>query len=459
MAEPGLLPALQFRDNALGQSLAYLDAPLVERVDAPDGPLGEDDVLVKGHEFAQRFRGKALGEDRVGGAVALEDPVGHEPIRRALGFYLLGRLAESQRFTLGKDIGQEDVMVPAQGVKRLAEGDEVTGDKPGSLMNQLVERVLAVSPRLAPIDGTSLVGDLGPIQGDVLSVALHGELLQIGRESLQILLVRQDRHGLGAEEVVVPDGQEAHKHRQVARERGGAEVLVHLMEAVQHGPEVVRADGQHGGEADGRVQGVASADPVPELEHVGGIDAELRHSLSVRRDRDKMPGHRFFVVPETRQRPVAGRVGVGHRLQRGKGFGRNDEEGFRGIKILDRLREVGAIDIGNETERHGALAVVLERLVGHHRPQIGAPDADIDDVPNTLAGVAQPSAAPDAAGKVSHLVQHGVDLGHHVLAVHDDDCSLRGTQGYVQDGSFLRKVDLFSPEHGVNPSSQAGFLG
>src|SRR5208337_1248917 len=134
-------------------------------------------------------------------------------------------------------------------------------------------------------------------------------------------------------------------------------------------------------------------------------------------------------------------------------------EGFRGIKILDRLREVGAIDIGNETERHGALAVVLERLVGHHRPQIGAPDADIDDVPNTLAGMAQPGAAPDAAGKVSHLVQHGVDLGHHVLAVHDDDCSLRGTQGYVQDGSFLRKVDLFSPEHGVNPGSQAGFLG
>ena len=63
------------------------------------------------------------------------------------------------------------------------------------------------------------------------------------------------------------------------------------------------------------------------------------------------------------------------------------------------------------------------------------------------------------SGKVSHLVQHGVDPGHHVLAVHDDDCSLRGAQGDVQDGSFLREVDLFSPEHGVNPGSQAGFLG
>ena len=172
-----------------------------------------------------------------------------------------------------------------------------------------------------------------------------------------------------------------------------------------------------------------------------------------------MPGHRFFVAPETRQRPVAGRVGVGHGLQGGKGFRRNDAEGFRRIKILDRLGEVGAIDIGNESERHGAVAVVLERLVGHYRPQVGAPDADVDDVPNRLAGVAQPGAAADAVGKICHLVQHGVDPGHHVFAVHGDDGSLRGAQGDVQDGSFLRQVDLFSPEHGVDPGSQAGFLG
>jgi len=172
-----------------------------------------------------------------------------------------------------------------------------------------------------------------------------------------------------------------------------------------------------------------------------------------------MPGHRFGVAPETRQRPVAGRVGVGHGLQRGKGFGRNDEEGFPGIKVLGRLREVGAIDIGNETARQAALAVVLERLVGHHRPQVGTPNADIDDVPNTFTGVAQPGAAADAVGKVSHPVQHGVDLGHHVLAVHDDYCPLGGAQGHVQDGSLFRKVDLFSPEHGVNPGPQPGFLG
>ena len=91
--------------------------------------------------------------------------MGHEPIRRALGFNLLGRFAESQRFGLGKDIGQENVVVPAQGVERLDEGNEVTRNQPGSLMNQLVEGVLAIGPRLAPIDGAGLVSDLRPHPG------------------------------------------------------------------------------------------------------------------------------------------------------------------------------------------------------------------------------------------------------------------------------------------------------
>ena len=154
----------------------------------------------------------------------------------------------------------------------------------------------------------------------MFAVALHRQLLQIGRESLQVLLVRQHRDGLGAEEIVVPDGQQAHEHRQVALERRGAEVLVHLVEAVQHGAEIVRADGQHRRETDRRIHRVAPADPIPEPEHVGGIDAELRHFGRVRRNRDKMLGDGLFVAAETRQRPVASRVGVGHRLQRREGF-------------------------------------------------------------------------------------------------------------------------------------------
>ena len=63
------------------------------------------------------------------------------------------------------------------------------------------------------------------------------------------------------------------------------------MEAAQHAAEIVRADRDHGGEADRRVHRVAAAYPVPELEHIGGVDAELLHFFGIGRDGDKMFGY------------------------------------------------------------------------------------------------------------------------------------------------------------------------
>ena len=109
----------------------------------------------------------------------------------------------------------------------------------------------------------------------MLAVGLHRELLQIGRKALQILLVGKDADRLRAEEVVVPDREQAHDHRQVAFERRGAEMLVDRVEPVEHRAEVLRADRDHGRKPDRRVHRVASADPVPEAEHVLRVDAEL----------------------------------------------------------------------------------------------------------------------------------------------------------------------------------------
>ena len=100
--------------------------------------------------------------------------------------------------------------MPAEGVKRPAERNEVARDQPGPLVDQLVEGVLAVGSGLAPVDGAGVVVDRRPIERDVLAVALHRQLLQIGRKSLQVLLVGQHRDGLRTEEVVVPDRQQTH---------------------------------------------------------------------------------------------------------------------------------------------------------------------------------------------------------------------------------------------------------
>ena len=62
--------------------------------------------------------------------------------------------------------------------------------------------MLAVGARLAPMDRTVVGLDRCTAERDVLAVALYGQLLEIGGESLQVLVVGQHGDGLGAEEVI-----------------------------------------------------------------------------------------------------------------------------------------------------------------------------------------------------------------------------------------------------------------
>src|SRR5262249_58864123 len=97
-----------------------------------------------------------------------------------------------------------------------AEADEVTGDQLRALVDELVEGVLAVGSRLAPEDRPGLAADRLALERHVLAVGLHGELLEVRRKALQVLIVGQDGDGLRAEEIVVPEGEEAHEDREVA---------------------------------------------------------------------------------------------------------------------------------------------------------------------------------------------------------------------------------------------------
>src|SRR6202789_4378167 len=89
MPERGRLVGVELRNDPLGQHLAELDAPLVERVDLPDRPLCEHAVLVKRDQLAERRRGQPVEQNGVGRPVALEGPVRQEPVGRALGLDLL----------------------------------------------------------------------------------------------------------------------------------------------------------------------------------------------------------------------------------------------------------------------------------------------------------------------------------------------------------------------------------
>ena len=211
--------------------------------------------------------------------------------------------------------------------------------------------------------------------------------------------------------------------------------------------EVLRSDREHGREADRRIHRVAAADPVPEAEHVGGVDAELRHALGVGRHGDEVPAHRPLVA-ERAQAPGARRMGVGQRLERREGLRADDEQRLLGIEVARGFLEVGAVDVGDEAEGHVAPAVMTQRLVGHHRAEVGAADADIDDVADALAGVARASAPLRTCSRESrHALEHRVHLGHDVDAVDQDPLARRRPQGDVQDGALLGHIDFLAAEH------------
>src|SRR5262249_2833791 len=148
----------------------------------------EHAVLVQRHELAQRFRRQSLGHNRARGTITLEDAMRHEPVGRALGLDLLRRLAEGERLALGEDVGDEHVVMASERIERLVKRDEVARDELRALMYQLVKRMLSIGAGLAPEDGTGLVVHGRAVERDMLAVGFHRELLEIGREALEVLL-------------------------------------------------------------------------------------------------------------------------------------------------------------------------------------------------------------------------------------------------------------------------------
>ena len=385
--------------------------------------------------------------------------MGIEPVGRPLRLHLLGGLSEGEGLGLREDVGNKVGVMMAQRVDRLVESYEVARNQTGSLVDELVEGVLSIGAGLTPVDRTRVEGDLGAVEANRLAIALHGKLLEVGREALEILLVGEHGDALGTEEVIVPDGEEAEEDGEVLLKRRRAEMLVHRVEAGEQVGKILRPDGNHGGETDGRIHRVAAADPVPEPKHVRGVDAELGDLGSIGGNGHEVLGHGLLIAAKAPEGPVARGVGVGHGLESRECLGGNDEEGLLGAQVPDRLGEVGAVDIGNETEGQRAVGVGAKGLVGHNRSEVGAADADVDDIPDLLAGVPFPLTRADAVGKGTHRLENLVDFGHDIHPVNLDHLSLRGAESDVQDGTVLGDIDLLALEHPVAMLLKADFPG
>ena len=99
-----------------------------------------------------------------------------------------------------------------------------------------------------------------------------------------------------------------------------------------------------------------------------------------------------------------------------------------------------------------------ERLRGHARAEIGATDADIDDVADRLTAGTAPAAGMDGVAEAAHLLEDGAHIGHHIPII-DEDRAVRLAeiaQGDVQHGASLGVVDRCPGAHLRDPAWHVG---
>ncbi len=312
--------------------------------------------------------------------------------------------------------------------------------------------MLAVGTRFAPEDRTRLVVHALGIAVNGLAVGFHVGLLEVGGQAVQVLVVREHRVAGSAEEVVVPHADEGEDHRHVLVGRSSLEVLIHFVGALVELHVVLEADAESDGEADGRPQGVATADPVPEFEHVRGVDTEGSDGFGVGGERHEVLGDGLFVAIEGLENCCLGRFGVRHGLEGREGLGSDDEERFFDVHLLEGLGHVGAVDVRNEVDFRGVFAgnrlvgIRLEGFGDHHRTEVRTADTDVHHVLDGLAGVAFPLTAADEVGEVFHVLENCADFGHHVLAVDANRIITLVAERGVEHGALFGGVNLLAGE-------------
>src|SRR5205823_14640321 len=69
---------------------------------------------------------------------------------------IFGSLAEGQRLGLREHVRHQHVVVATNRIQRFRERDEIAWNEPRALVDQLIERMLAVGAGLAPVDGAGV---------------------------------------------------------------------------------------------------------------------------------------------------------------------------------------------------------------------------------------------------------------------------------------------------------------
>src|SRR4051812_29513658 len=77
--------------------------------------------------------------------------------------------------------------------------------------------MLAVRARFTPNNGAGGVISFVSISVNTFTVAFHISLLEISREAMHVLVIRQYSFTLGSEKVGVPNADKTHNNRDISR--------------------------------------------------------------------------------------------------------------------------------------------------------------------------------------------------------------------------------------------------
>ena len=132
---------------------------------------------------------------------------------------LLGGPAVHQGLPLREAIGDEKIMVMCLGVGRRRGDEEIERNDFRPLMDELEKGVLAIGAGFAPHHWACRRIGWRAVQLDVLAVALHLQLLEIGREAPESLIVGDHAVRGVTQDVAVPDAKEPHQDWDVPFDR------------------------------------------------------------------------------------------------------------------------------------------------------------------------------------------------------------------------------------------------
>ena len=142
--------------------------------------------------------------------------------------------------------------------------------------------MLTIGAGFSPENLTSVVEDRRAIAANRLTVGLHGELLEVGGETVQVLRIREHCVGISAQEVRVPDVEKAHDQREIFLRRCRGEVLIDCAHSAEEFLEMVRPNGNCQRGTDCGIYRVASAHPAPESEGIRRVDTEFSDLIQCR---------------------------------------------------------------------------------------------------------------------------------------------------------------------------------